>query len=123
MLVAWDAGRESARAVGDALPLLKEADQVRVLALTGTSRDAAHGEQPAADISTHLARHGVKVEAAHQHLGDLDVASALLSAASDYGADMMVMGAYGRTRMREMMLGGATRGVLESMTLPVFLSH
>ncbi|MCS4504205.1 hypothetical protein KBTX_01239 [wastewater metagenome] len=123
ILVAWDAGRESARAVSDALPLLKAADEVRVLALTGTSRDAAHGEQPAADIATHLARHGVNVEAAHQSLGDLDVASALLSAASDYGADMMVMGAYGRARMREMVLGGATRGVLESMTLPVFLSH
>ncbi|WP_435104481.1 universal stress protein [Arhodomonas sp. AD133] len=123
VLVAWDSGRESARAVADAIPLLASADAVRVLALTGSGHEAAHGEQPAADIAVLLARHGVNVEASHQSLGDMDVASALLSAASDYSADLMVMGAYGRARLREMILGGTTRSVLGSMTLPVLLSH
>ena len=123
VLVAWNASREAARAVNDSLPLLKQAKLVTVLAVNPRHGIGGHGDVPAADICLHLARHGVKAEAAHTVANDIPDGEALLSYAADIGADLIVAGAYGHSRAREMVFGGVTRTLLNEMTVPVFLSH
>lgn len=124
IIVGWDGERESTRAIHDAMPFLLRAESVQVLVVGGqSSLHSRHGDLPGADIAAHLARHGVPVEAGSQSGGDIPVADALLSAAADTDADLLVMGAYGRSRFREMVLGGTTRRMLSEMTLPVLLSH
>jgi nucleotide-binding universal stress UspA family protein len=123
VLVAWNASREAARAVNDALPILQRAAQVVVLAVNPHGGPRGHGEAPGADIALHLARHGVKAEADWFKAEDLAVGEALLSRAADLSVDLVVMGAYGRTRVRELILGGATRAMLQAMTTPVLMSH
>jgi nucleotide-binding universal stress UspA family protein len=123
VLVAWNASREAARAVNDALPLLREASAVTVLAVNPRRGIGGHGDVPAADIALHLARHGVKAEAAHTVATDIPDGEALLSYAADIGADLIVAGAYGHSRARELVFGGVTRTLLAEMTAPVFLSH
>jgi nucleotide-binding universal stress UspA family protein len=122
-LVAWNASREAARAVRDALPLLKRVRSATVLAVNPKQGVAAHGEEPGADIALHLARHGVKVEIDSGFAPDTNPADELLSRAADYGSDLIVMGAYGHSRMRELVLGGVTRSILAQMTVPVLMSH
>lgn len=125
VVVAWNATREATRAVNDAMPFLHAAKAVEVVAINpnnGHGRDG-HGALPAADLSHHLARHGIKVEAEHIESHDMDVGSTLLSRLTDEGADLLVMGAYGRSRLRELVLGGATRHILRHMTVPVLMSH
>ena len=123
VMIAWDAGREAARAVSDALPLLKRAKAVEVAVFNPERRRREHGEQPGADVSLYLARHGVKVTVAQQSGADFEVGSQVLSRAADTSADLIVMGAYGHSRVRELVLGGVTRTILESMTVPVLMSH
>lgn len=119
VLVAWNGSREATRAVFDALPLLRQAELVTVM--TFDSPD--EGREAGADISLALARHGVTVEVVHSTLGGIDAGNALLSRAADLGADLLVMGAFGHSPLRERMLGGATRHILDHMTVPVLLSH
>jgi nucleotide-binding universal stress UspA family protein len=121
VLVAWNASREATRALTDAIPLLREAKQVDVIAFN--PKDAPHGEVPGADIGLYLARHGIKVSVSQQTADDVDVGNQLLSRAADLDSDLVVMGAYGHSRMKELILGGATRTVLNSMTVPVLMSH
>ena len=123
VLVGWDGSREAARAVHDAMPFLAAASSVTVLAVDPEQKRGVHGEIPGADISLHLARHGVRAEVECTSSGGIGVGNVLLSRASDLGADLLVMGAYGHSQMRERMLGGATRTVLASMTLPVVMAH
>lgn len=123
VLVAWNAGREAARAVVDALPLLARAETVNVMVFDPHKRPADHGDIPGADIGLYLSRHGVKVSVSQQRSGDEHVGEQILSRAADAGADLIVMGAYGHSRMRELVLGGATRTLLDSMTVPVLMSH
>ena len=123
VLVAWNASREATRAVHDALPILQTADLVHVLAINPGHGMAGHGDIPGADICLHLSRHGVKAVCEHIRTEDLDVGQMLLSRAADEDADLIVMGGYGRSRLREMVLGGATHHLLEHMTVPVLLSH
>jgi nucleotide-binding universal stress UspA family protein len=123
VLIGWNATREAARAVNDAMPLLTGAEIVTVLTIDPREGPRAHGELPGADISLHLARHGVKAEIECTVSADLPVGEVLLSRAADLGADLLVMGAYGHSRARELLLGGATRSLLRSMTLPVLMSH
>ncbi len=121
VLCCWDGSRASARAMGDALPILQKAGSVKVLTIsTGkfNERDVA-----GAELATHLARHKLQVELVRIPAADIDVASAILSHAADSGADLIVMGGYGHSRMRELALGGATRGMLQSMTVPTLMSH
>lgn len=119
VLVAWNASREATRAVFDSLPLLAGAANVTVMTM-----DAEDGDRvPGADIGLTLARHGIKVDVVHSTLGDIDAGNALLSRAADQGADLLVMGAFGHSPLREKMLGGATRHILDHMTVPVLLSH
>jgi nucleotide-binding universal stress UspA family protein len=123
VLVAWNASREATRAVNDAMPLLETASKVTVLAINPHPGLHGHGEVPGADIALHLARHGVRAEAASVKSDDVKVGALLLSQAADLDADLIVMGAYGHSRLRELVLGGATREILQSMTVPVFLAH
>ena len=123
ILVAWNASREAARAVHDALPLLERAQHVEVVAFDPQSGGADHGDRPGADVALYLARHGVKTSAAQQRGTGIDVGAQILSRAADVEADLIVMGAYGHSRFRERVLGGATRTLLESMTVPVLMSH
>jgi nucleotide-binding universal stress UspA family protein len=123
VLVCWNAGREAARAVTDALPFLQGAKRVTVLSIVDKAPAGALGDVPGADIALYLARHGVKAEAARTVAADVDVGDEILSRAFDYGADLIVMGAYGHSRAREIVLGGATRSILRSMTVPVLMSH
>ena len=123
VMVAWDAGRESARTVSDALPILKRAAQVQVVVFNGKQGPAdAHGQEPGADIALFLARHGVKVEVSQEETS-IDIGNALLSRMADYGTDLLVMGGYGHSRFRETMLGGVTKTILDNMTVPVLMSH
>ena len=119
IMVAWNGTREAARAVHDAMPFLTRADDVIVYCVNPPDSDHIVG----AEISAHLARHGVKADGRHGIAPDLDVGDVLLSAAADFGTDLLVMGAYGHSRIRELALGGATRHLLRTMTLPVLMSH
>jgi nucleotide-binding universal stress UspA family protein len=119
--VCWDGSRNAARAVADALPLLRKAKTVEVVVVIG-----AHGksqELPGADIAHHLARHNLKVELSELVADDIDVPNTILSHAADVSTDFIVMGGYGHSRWREFVLGGATRAMLGSMTVPVLMSH
>lgn len=121
-LVAWDGSMEASRAITGALPLLRRASKVTLAVFNPSAAYSVHGEQPGADLALYLARHGVAVEVAQQAT-ELDIGNALLSLAADLGSDLLVMGAYGHSRLREVVLGGATRTVLASMTLPVLMAH
>jgi nucleotide-binding universal stress UspA family protein len=123
VLLCWNASREAARAAADALPVLKAAQQVIVLVVSPTASAEGHGAEPGADVAAWLARHGVRVTVQRDMAPDADVGGVILSRAADHGADLIVMGIYGHSRMREMVLGGASRTLLASMTVPVFMSH
>ena len=126
VLISWNASKEASRAVSAALPLLQRAGQVHVAIFDAQVHAAEHGEQPGAELTHYLARHGVE---ARLHLLDGggvrrgDIGEALLSQAADLSADLLVMGAYGHSRLRETILGGVTRTVLQSMTIPVLMAH
>ena len=123
VMVAWDASGRAARALADALPILRDANKVVVLVATG-DEPGDHGDEPGSDIALHLARHGINVEARCVPLGrDIHTADLLLSQAADLGAEMMIMGGYHHSRVREFILGGVTRKVMKTMTLPVLMSH
>lgn len=121
-LVAWNAMRESIRAVADALPLLARAT-VEVLIVDHERQRARHGQEPGADIARHLARHGAQVEVQRLSSGGNDVGQLLLSQAAAFRADLLVMGAYGHSTLREWMFGGVTRTVLYEAGLPVLMSR
>ncbi len=121
ILVAWSLSREATRAVTDAIPLLRLADAVHVMAVN--PRRDEHGDVPGADIGLYLARHGVRVQVKTDQGAEIDVGNELLSRAADLDADLIVMGGYGHSRVKEWVLGGATRTILASMTVPVLMSH
>ncbi len=123
VIVAWDASREAARAVNDALPILAKAKSVMVLAVNPRGGTREDGRQPGADIALHLARHDITVESKVANAEDIDTGDIILSRAADEGADLLVMGGYGHSRLREMVLGGVTRHMLRHMTIPVLMSH
>ncbi len=121
VLCCWDGSRAAARAMGDALPVLQKAGSVEVLTVSTGKFDER--DVTGADLATHLARHKLRVELVRIPAADIDVASAILSHAADSGATLIVMGGYGHSRLREFALGGATRGMLQSMTVPTLMSH
>lgn len=120
-IIAWNASPEATRAVTDALPFLQRAERVHVMAFNAGGR--GHGELPGADVGLWLTRHGVPVEVSEERAEEINVGELLLSRVSDLNCDLVVMGAYGRSRLRELLLGGVTQTVLESMTVPVLMSH
>ena len=123
ILVGWNGSRESARAVFDAIPLLAAADDVIVVWLEPQTESGRLEEFAGTDICAALARHDVKCRVLHHIRLDRGVGPTLLSLSQEHGADMLVMGCYGHSRLREFILGGATRYVLDHMTVPVLMSH
>lgn len=122
IVVAWDGSAQATRAITGALPLLAHAASVTVALFDAASGADEHGDEPGADIALYLARHGVKVDVVRQAT-DGNVGEAVLAMADSVNADLLVMGAYGHARYREILLGGATRTVLNSMTVPVLMAH
>ncbi len=122
ILVAWDGGQEASRAIVAALPLLQKATQVTLVVFNADGRDGIHGDVPGADIALYLARHQVRVDVREEHVG-FDIGNAMLSLATDIDADLIVMGGYGHARLRQLLLGGVTRTVLRTMTVPVLMAH
>jgi nucleotide-binding universal stress UspA family protein len=123
VMLCWNASRESARAASDALPFLKQAKKVIVLLVDPKSSTRGHGAEPGADVGTWLARHGVDVTVQRDVAADSDIGGVILSRAADHDVDLIVMGLYGHSRLREMVLGGASRTLLSSMTVPVLMAH
>ena len=121
VLACWDGGRTAARAIGDAMPFLERAKAVDIVIVAEERKGG--DEINGANMSEHLARHGVTANVKRIAKGDLAIEDVLLSYAADSGADFMVMGGYGHSRLREFILGGVTRGILGSMTVPVMMSH
>ncbi len=119
IMVAWRATREATRAVHDAMPMLEQAEEVVVYSVNPEDRDHIAG----ADICTHLARHGVNATPRHIVAKDMGVGDSILSAVADNGIDLLVMGGYGHSRLRELAFGGATREIMHAMTCPVMMSH
>lgn len=122
VVIAWKAGREAARAVFDALPILKQAEQVQILEIdeSGSRRNDAPADT---SIAVALARHGIKPTVRTSIAGDISVGDEILSRLADMGADLLVMGAYGHSRMRELVFGGVTRHIARHMTVPTLFSH
>lgn len=123
VLVAWSGTREASRAVFDALPFLQRASIVTLLSIKRNSHRGEERVIEGADIAATLSRHGVKCEVAVSVAADISIEDDLLSRASDYSADLIVMGCYGHSRLREFIMGGTTRGILAHMTVPVLMSH
>lgn len=121
ILIGWKATREAIRAVSDAIPFLHQAEAIRVLVIDPKAGE--RGAMPDVDIAPYLARHGVNVEVHVDRAAQNDVGNEILSRAADFGADLIVVGAYGHSRFREMVLGGASRTIMDSMTVPVLLSN
>jgi nucleotide-binding universal stress UspA family protein len=125
VLVAWDGGREASRAVADAMPLLRRASRVTVGCFDPGASDRGADGPGRERLAQYLRRHDITVEIDYTRLGPIDipVGEWLLSRVADLGCDLIVMGGYGHPRWREQVLGGATRTLLSSMTVPVFMSH
>jgi len=121
VLVAWDGNHGAARAIGDAMAFLRRAKTIDIVTIS--NRRTKKDEIPGVEIGHHLARHGLRVEVRQLVAEDTDVANTLLSYAADNAVDFMVMGGYGHSRLREFVLGGATRGILQTMTVPVLMAH
>jgi nucleotide-binding universal stress UspA family protein len=119
VMVGWNNTRESSRALHEALPFLKLAEKVTLLSVNAAEDE----EDETKHILAHLERHSIKAEYKSGRWPDLSVGDAILDALVDYSADMLVMGAYGHSRLREMILGGATKNILEHMTAPVLFAH
>jgi len=122
VLVAWDASTEATRAVTDAIPLLKRAHIVDVVMFNTPVQPQWRGAQPSSHIGQFLQRHDIPAETLQRNT-DCGIGEAILSLVEELGADLIVMGGYGHLRFREIMLGRATQTVLESMTVPVLMSH
>ena len=120
VILSWDGGRMAARAIADAMPLLARAKAVDLVIVTERGKNE---EITGVTMSEHLARHGVAAAVKRIAKGDIAVQDAILDYVADSGADLIVMGGYGHSRLREFILGGVTRSILKSMTVPVLMSH
>ena len=122
-LVTWNGSRESARAVADAMPLLARAERVFLLTIALDSDEFAPGGQAEHRVLSWLRFHGIEAAARHYGAPDIDVGELILSQAADLGANLIVMGAYSHSRLQELVLGGVTRKLLDTMTVPVLMAH
>lgn len=123
VLVAWDAQIEASRAVREALELLIAADEVRLVLVDPVEGETGHGAEPGADAAAYLARHGVNVGVERLPSEGHTVAEVLRRFATDFAADMLVMGAYGHSRLRERIFGGVTKSMLDEPPLVLFLAR
>jgi nucleotide-binding universal stress UspA family protein len=123
VLVAWSGTRESSRAAFDALPFIRAAQETEILTVDAPDMGGNQPEIAGAEIAAALARHGARVTVSSQRSGGIDVTSVIENRAAESGADLLVMGAYGHSRLREFLFGGVTRDVLRSMPLATFMSR
>lgn len=123
IMVAWTSSREAARATFDAIPMMHGAKQVKVLSVNPSASAEEESFTPGDEIAVTLARHGIEAETATSVTDNVSVPDEILSRLSDHSCDLLVMGGYGHSRFREMVLGGVTRHILKHMTVPVLLSH
>lgn len=123
IILCWNASREAARAALEALPVLKAASNVTVLVVEPMASPSGHGSEPGADVAIWLSRHGVKVTVQRDIGPDADVGKVILSRVVDHGSDLVVMGIYGHSRLREVIVGGTSRTMLSDMTVPVLMAH
>jgi nucleotide-binding universal stress UspA family protein len=123
VVCCWDGSRAAARAINDGLPLLVKASVVDLLIVLNEKTDTAPNVVRGAEMAKHLARHDVKVQIETVPAADIDVCSAILSHVADISGTLIVMGGYGHPKLRELILGGVTRDMMRSMTVPVFMSH
>jgi nucleotide-binding universal stress UspA family protein len=123
LFMAWDGRRESSRALFDAIPAMLKADSVCLHRINPGYEDKHRIVGITEDLANTLARHGVQLEVSHSTARTRDVGKELLQIAADKGADLIVMGAYGHSRLHELLLGGTTRQVLKEMKIPVLMSH
>jgi len=121
IMVCWDGSRAATRAIADAMPFLHRAKQVEIVMISG--KKPLEDEIAGVDLGQHLARHGLTINVKRITSPDIDVAATILSYVADSNADMIVMGGYGHSRLREFILGGVTQKLLESMTVPSLMSH
>ena len=120
ILICWDGGASAARAVHDAMPFLRKATTIDVVVVNGG--EATAGNSPEA-MKAHLARHGLTANVRRLLSHTTDIHDVILSFAADVSADFVVMGGYGHSRIREYILGGVTRGMLGTLTVPALISH
>ena len=123
VVVGWNSTKEAARAVHDSLDMLSQADAVHVTIVDPEAAEFDQGEEPGVDVAAYLARHDVKVTVDVIASAGHSVAEALIRHATDIDADMMVAGAYGHSRLREFLFGGATRDLLANGQFPVLMAH
>ena len=123
VLVAWDSRIEASRGVRESLEMLKDADDVRLVLVDPVQGEDNHGEGPGADAAAYLARHGVKVTIDRLPRMNRSVADVLRQHAQDTAAELMVMGAYGHSRLRERLFGGVTKSMLEQPSLPILMAR
>jgi nucleotide-binding universal stress UspA family protein len=123
IVVGWDARIEASRAVREALDMMKGASQVRLTLIDPEQGEVAHGDEPGADAAAYLSRHGIKVTVDRLPSGGDSVATVLTRHAVDCGADLLVMGGYGHSRLRERVFGGVTRKMLEQPKVPILMAH
>ncbi|PWQ93216.1 universal stress protein [Leucothrix arctica] len=122
-LVAWDGSREASRAIHDALPLLQLAGKATILIIEPEKSDTNFSDLPGAMISEHLARHDIEVTVEISRGSENSTGDEILAFTQSHEHDLIVMGAYGHSRWREIVLGGATHSIIKNMTVPVFMSH
>ena len=122
VLIAWNATKEAARAAFDAIPLMSNAEKIGILSIN-VSDEGERAIPPGGELAVALSRHGLRSEASQSFPQDISAGDELLSRAADFGADLLVMGGYGHSRLREIVFGGVTRHVLRHMTVPVLMSH
>ncbi len=123
VVIAWDTGRESVRAVNDALPLLKSSKKVKVVIINPKKPSKRSDVLPAIDITSQLKHHGIPAKSDTFNMKELDEGNLILNTLAEEQADLLVMGAYGHHRFRELILGGVTQSIFEHMTTPVLMSH
>lgn len=123
VLIAWDGGREAARAVFDALPILIKAEAVRIVSVRGFLDEPVRQFTPGDDVAATLSRHGVHAETSGFKRARATIRDELKAQALDFGADLLVMGCYGHSRFRERILGGVSRSMLKDMPFPLLLSN
>ena len=123
VVCCWDGSRAAARAFNDALPLLVKATKVELLIVLNETTTGDQREIRGVEMAKHLARHDVNVQIETVPAADIDVTNAILSYVAENSGSLIVMGGYGHAKLREVILGGVTRDMLQSMTVPVFMSH
>lgn len=121
VVIGWNASREATRAISDAIPFLVEAEDVRVVVVPEAKINRLLGEDPGTDISRHLARYGIRVTL--DSLKGSDAGALILSKAAEVDADLIVMGAFGQSKITEFVFGSATGTLLRNATIPILLSR